>query len=491
MNQEAKSKIVTDSIILIFIRIVTMSVSIIQAMIIARTLTKEDYGTYSQGLLVITFLAPLVSLGLENAINYFYNKSIREIEKKDYINTIFFITILSGIICAIGIIICGKGIAHYFDNPAILGIITYISFRPCLQNLIALYQPLFISAGYTKIIAIRNLIISLLQISIVGGIALVSENVVLMFFLLLCMDILQLITFAIIYKKKCFYVNVFKPQKKCINEIISYSIPMFISLSIGTISINLDKLMIAGMLSPTEYALYSNMAKELPFAFIAASFTAVISPYIIRYLNSGEKNKFVILWKKYLEIGYKLTWPFCVAAIILAPELIEVLYSQRYLTNDGISVFQLYCIVAMMRFTYFGIVCSAVGMTKIILKYSIISCLINICLNYPMYFFFGMSGPALATVISMVISGILYFRKSVKIVDIKIGNVLSLKDIIVLFIEMIFTGIIIKLVFDYFEIAIPNIFISFTIQYILIVGIIYLINARRLISIFRSINKDY
>ena len=61
--------VATDSVLLVFVRIVTMSVSILQTMILARTFSKTDYGTYSQGLLVISFLSPIASLGLENAVN--------------------------------------------------------------------------------------------------------------------------------------------------------------------------------------------------------------------------------------------------------------------------------------------------------------------------------------------------------------------------------------------------------------------------------------
>lgn len=60
-------------------------------------------------------------------------------------------------------------IGLYFDNPLIVPLMGYIAFRPCLQNLIALYQPIYISSGYVKTIAVRNLFISLMQIIIVGG----------------------------------------------------------------------------------------------------------------------------------------------------------------------------------------------------------------------------------------------------------------------------------------------------------------------------------
>lgn len=177
-------------------------------------------------------------------------------------------------------------------------------------------------------------------------------------------------------------------------------------MSVGTISANIDKLMVGGLMSVEDYALYSNVSKELPFSFIAGSFTAVVTPFIVKYINNGENSKFKELWSCYLEIGYRVTWPLCFAAFVFAPELIEVLYSGLYLSKEGVIVFRLYTIAAMFRFTYFGIVPTAMGRTDIIMKYSVFGCFLNLVLNYPMYYIMGMPGPAFATIISMAVPSI-------------------------------------------------------------------------------------
>ena len=62
-----------DTAVLSFVRVMTMLVNVIQTMVLSRTLTKNQYGTYSQVLLVLQFFIVFFSLGLENAVNYFYN----------------------------------------------------------------------------------------------------------------------------------------------------------------------------------------------------------------------------------------------------------------------------------------------------------------------------------------------------------------------------------------------------------------------------------
>ncbi len=481
--------IVSSSIALVFVRVITMLVGIVQTMILSRTLTKADYGTYSQALLIISFAVPFFSLGLENAVNYFFNKSAETASKEKFINTIFTVSIFSGILCGMFMIGFRNQIAGYFKNTAILGLIFWIAFRPCLQNLISLYQPLYISSGYTGTIAGRNLIISIVQIGIVGGISCFSNNIRLIFILLLLLDMIQFFWFAEVYRKRKFAVSIFEADFSLVREILKYAFPMLFAASLSTISLNIDKLMVSGFMSTEDYALYANVSKELPFAFIVSSFTAVVTPLIVQYISSGEYEKFKNLWSSYLEVGYKVTWPLCIGAAILAPEMIEVLYSAAYLSNDGVIVFCIYTVASMMRFTYFGMVPTALGRTDIVLKYSVISCAINICLNYPMYLWLGMPGPAAATVISLIISAVLYFRTSAKLVNISFWEVLIPKKIICLFTEMGICGVTVRLLVSLIGNFCSNAFVKWFPGYFLFNALIFGWNYKGLKSLLGTMRE--
>lgn len=492
-NNVAKNNtggIVSDSVFLVFVRVVTLSVNLVQTMILSRTLTKTNYGTYSQAVLLISSLAPIFSLGLNDAINYFFNKSTDEKTREKYVNTIFSLSILSGFFCGIIILIFQSQIVGYFANDAVSGLLVYIAFRPCVQNLVALYQPLFISSGYAKTIAIRNLIISIGQICIVGGVSYFTSNINLIFLLLLVLDILQYACFVLIYRKRQFKISIFKADFTIVREILKYALPLLLGTSISTISINIDKFMVSGMMSTEEYALYANVSKELPFSFVISSFTAVVMPVIVRYINNEQNNKFKELWSCYLELGYKITWPLCIGAAVLAPEAIELLYSKMYLNADGTIVFRIYTIVAMMRFTFFGMVPSALGRTDIVMKYSIIGCAINICLNYPMFYLIGMPGPAMATVISMLVSATLYFRASSKLVNIRISEVLKPKQIFLLGLEMLVCGVGIRLIVSSVELYATNVFINFVLGYMLFNVIVLGLNIKSLKRVLKSLKGD-
>ena len=112
-----KISLATDSIILTFVQCITLVTSMVQTMLLSRVLTKTEYGTYSQGILVINFVTPFLLLGLSNAINFFYNQGKEKRVIRKYINTIFSIVVIIGGIAG-GIIIIFRNwiflcISHY------------------------------------------------------------------------------------------------------------------------------------------------------------------------------------------------------------------------------------------------------------------------------------------------------------------------------------------------------------------------------------------
>ena len=300
------------------------------------------------------------------------------------------------------------------------------------------------------------------------------------------------IYFTIIYRKKVFKISMLHPNFALFGEILKYSLPMFFSISIGTISTNIDKLVVSGLMTIEDYALYSNVSKELPFSFIINSFTTVITPFIIKFINNNKKDKFKKLWSFYLEIGYRTTWPLCFGAFLLAPELIKILYSDLYLTGEGIVVFRLYIIVAMFRFTYFGIVPTAIGRTDIIMKYSLFGCLLNLFLNYPMFYLLGMLGPAVATIISMIVSAIFYFRSSIKLVDINISEIIASKKIIIFIVKMVFCGTIARIIVSALENYLPNMScsVALILGYLIICMLMIGIDYKNMKSIVEFMNNQ-
>lgn len=472
-----KNNLAKDSIILAIVRAVTICTSLVQTMILSRIMSLTEYGVYSQLLIVISIVTTFSNLGLNNAINYFYNRYQQDKQKARYINVIFALTIEAGLIGAIIIFALRRLIADYYKSPIIMGLMIYIVLRPMLANIISLYQSLYISVGKAKVIAIRNFLISFAQVIFVPFSFYLLKDIVAMLVVQLGLDVIQLIYFGLDFSKKEIKINPIRVDKSIIKEILSYAIPMGLALMMGTLFKESDKLVIAKLMDTESLAIYTNMSKQLPFEFIALSFTAVVTPAIVKFYYAKDMKSVSKLWSNYMEFGYISTWILCAGAIVCSKELLLFLYSDKYIA--GLNIFIIYLIVEMFRYTYFGMILSATGHTKYILNSSIISLIANIIFNIIFYKIFGIIGPAIASLLCVIIMGVFQLNKSCKILNENIFEVIKIKNMIIMLVQTIITGIICY--------SIKSIILKIINNYVIVLIIIYSIFV--LINILLSKNR--
>ncbi|EGS5729455.1 oligosaccharide flippase family protein, partial [Clostridium perfringens] len=463
--------VAVDSLILTFVRIITFSTNIIITMILSRFLSMEEYGTFSQGNLIISVATSFLVLGLTDGVNYFYNKNKELSTKENYVNTIIGMQLILGVIGALIILIFQENIVLYFNNPNLANIIIYISIRPYLANSIALFQVLYVSNGKAKIIAIRNLVISIGQILVVIGVLLFTKSILILFVSLLVLDICQLLFFIIYFNKNYFKIRPWKIKFVYIKPILQYSIPMAVYVVISNFSREMDKLLIGNKTTVETLALYSNVSKQLPFDMIMISFSTVLIPFITKYVANNQFNKAKHLYSNYVQFGYITTWTLAAGAIISAPELIKFLYSDSYIL--GKDIFIVYLFVSMIRFANFGIILTAAGKTKSLLGYSIITLILNYILNNLLFNILGIIGPAIATLLSLLIVNTIILVNSSKIIGIKFMELLRIKEMIILVFQLISVSFLIILIKKLILVDSINYFFRLVITYGLFITIIF------------------
>lgn len=487
LRMSNRKGLATDSLILMFVKFITMGVNIIQAMILSRAFSKGDYGTYSQGILIISILTTMLGLGLNNAINYFFNCNKSNEEKRAYVSTIFVLTILLGLIGGVVVLLTKQYVIRYFNNLDLFNIVIYVSFRPLISNLINLYQQLYISNGMTKVIALRNLSISIIQIIITWIASYYIKSINIIFLLLLILDISQLLVFSNIFRKKCFKINILNFKIKYVKLILKYSLPLATALMMGAILKDMDKLLISRLMSKESLALYANVSRALPFEFIATSFTTIITPTIINLLSRNKISSLVEVWSKYLEIGYVTTWILCAGAVVCNKELLLFLYSEKYI--DGLAIFTIYIFVEVFRFTYFGMILSAAGKTKSIFIYSVITMVLNLVLNLVLFNLMGIVGPAFASLVSIGFINIIQLIHSAKVIDMSVLKIIDINKIINLVMQILVVGTIIYTLKILFSRYVNNNLITLVIFYTMFVGTMFSLNKKNIKGLISDLNS--
>ena len=422
-----KSNLASDSILLTFVRCVTLLTTMVQTMLLARIMTLTEYGVYSQLLLVVSIVTTFSGLGLNNAINYFYNKEEQK-DKGNYVNHIFSLTIIVGLIAAVLTFILRGAIASYYKNEMITGLIIYIALRPMLANVVGLYQPLYISAGKSKTIAARNFIISVIQAISIPVSFYFTRDLRIVLSIQVLLDVLQIIYFGFDFNRKVLKIKIATMDFTIVKKVLTYSMPLGLALMLGTLFKEADKLVIARLMDESWLAIYTNMSKQLPFEFVVISFTAVITPVIVKLYSKKDINGIKNLWSNYIQFGYLSTWILCAGAIVCAPELLEFLYSSKYMV--GLSIFIIYLITEMFRFCYFGLILSATGKTKFILFSSFVTLIINLILNILLYYAIGFIGPAVATLITVIVMNSVQLLISCRQLKIPLLDIINLSGAI-------------------------------------------------------------
>ena len=402
----------SDSIFLIFVRVVTIILGLAITRLLSQHFSVFDYGTYSQITLIVSSISSITILGMMDGVNFFFCKE-QNIEKRNsYVSTIFSLQYVLNIIVAIVVLCCAVPVSRYFGNEALKSLLIFAAVLPVLQNSISILQILFVAIGKAKLIAVRNFVVSAIRLVFVYIACYLFDSIVVILISTVLLDILQIIYFLVVLRKNDCKINLFRFDGKLVREILAYCIPMAMFTIVSSLNRDCDKYVISAFTDTENLAIYTNASKVLPFDIIMASFCTVILPHLTRFISKRQFEKVNGLYKSFLEIAYVSTTILAVGALCVPSELMTLLYTDKYLA--GLNVFVVYILVDIVRFLGVTMILSALGKTKTILFVSIGTLALNCVLNIPMYLLFGNVGPAIATLIVTLLNGLVLTYLSAK-----------------------------------------------------------------------------
>lgn len=413
----------SDSLIYAGVRVVTTVIGILTTSILSHGLDLETYGTYSQGNLLVSVITSSTILGFTDGVNFFYNKGGSLDSRRRYVNTLFGIQLIIGILAAICIFVFQNAIYAYFNSDAIRNFLLYLCFRPLLNNYIPMLQVLYVSVGQAKQIAVRNFAISLAKLAGVCLTVFWTQEIQTIFAILFIMDAISVLYFVIGFAKRQFWIKPWKVDYCLIKEIFGFCIPMGIYVMLNSLCRECDKMIVARMGNAEQLAVYSNASLPLPIDIVISSVMTVIIPVITRLYHKKNYSDAAMAFKNYLQIGYLTTFTFGAACVILSSEIIGFLYGSSYLIGE--SVFIIYLFVDMLKFANISAILSIAGKSRTLAKVGIAMLVLNIPLNILGYWWIGLAGPATATLIITIGSTLLLLNLGRRELEVKFSEILS------------------------------------------------------------------
>jgi O-antigen/teichoic acid export membrane protein len=370
---------------------------LVVGMLMVRYLTKYDYGTFRQIMVVSVLVSTTIAIGLPQSLSYFIPRASTYHEKKQLALQVFVVLSMFGLVAAIVCYLLRFRISAGFNNPELLHYSWIFSLFFLFLIPSKCTQPTLVALGRTNFASLLNVVTSIFNFIFVIIPLITGKDLK---FILISMLSVYIIKFIIVVylltsleggKPKLFDLPSLKAQ-------FTYSFPLGMSLIIGVTRKYIDQFIIAFIYDPVNFAIYSRGAFELPFvALIPYNLTKLMIPKMVEYLKDDRKSSVLPLWHESMRKTSLFFFPLFIFSFIFTEQIFTLLFTSDYL--DSVPIFRIYLILLPFRIIAYRTILQAVGKTKQILIAVNISLIISVVLGIAFERVLGLRGPAIAIVI--------------------------------------------------------------------------------------------
>ena len=167
-----------------------------------------------------------------------------------------------------------------------------------------------------------------------------------------------------------------RPSLPAAKEMLKISLPLGLAVMLGTISLQLDKVIVSMMASPEEFAIYALGAIEIPFvAMVTGSITVVMLAEMRKAVSAGRESEAVRLFRLTAEKSSYFILPVMFFLFVSADSFIQTLYTSSY--ADSVIPFRIYLLRLPVRIVVFGSLLLALGKTRFVLIQTAIALSLN------------------------------------------------------------------------------------------------------------------
>lgn len=377
---------------------------------IARYLGPEKFGVLSYSLSILAIAGGIAKIGLDGVLVRELVNNKKELEL--YLGTAFWLRIIASVLVFASVVT----VMSFFNNDMTIRIFVSIITIGLLFQSYEVVDFYFQSQVLAKHSAISKVI--QLMISTVTRVVLISGGYELLWFAVATLfDAMALaLIFYIKFKINGDKLNLFCFEKKIAIKLLLDSYPFMLSIVSFIIYLQLDSIMIGGIMGSYYVGLYAASLKITSAHFFISTVIVVsIFPAILEIKEFSAKK-----YKR--RIGQIFSFLFYLNLIVavilyfLADIFIAKLYGDDFKTSSTLIILQSFSIIfASIGFFYQQIL---VGENKggVALYRSISGLVINFILNYTLIPLYGLVGAALALLISQIISNYIidYFDKNTR-----------------------------------------------------------------------------
>lgn len=402
-------KILRNSSYLIISQSLTKVLAFFYTLFLVRNLAVEEFGLYSVALSYFSIIAAIADFGI---VRYL----IREVAKdnslsKKILGDVFFLrvgmTVILYAVFSLFILL--------FDSDHARSTLTVLAVLAVIPQAVAFsFDGVFVAQQKLKYSALGQFVLSLSSIGfgtflITNGygpyapvIAIVLAHIIYAFFMLYLLRI-----------NGIFFTLSF-PSKKIIREIFSASLPYGLLGALGLIYFRIDIIMLSYMRGAYETGIYGAAYKFLEaIVFIPSAVSAAIFP-IFSLMHHNEQTQIKKLYFQSMIIMSILSLIVLAGFLFILPFFVAYFFPKYY---ESIPIIQILAFAIPFIFIHspgIQLLLSTDRFLKPVIILSLFTLGFNVITNYFFITWFGMYGAAFTTVLSEILSFIIFFAIAYK-----------------------------------------------------------------------------
>ncbi len=383
----------------------TTCVRLISAIVLSRVLSMYDYATYRQTLLAYAFISPLLMLGLPQALYYFLPGEKKR-PRTLLMENLLLLSFMAGLFTFFLLFGGNRLLAWRFNNPNIARTLLILSPYPLFMLPASGLSACLIARNKVKQVAVYNVLSHLFMLAVV------------LIAILICRTPVAAIVGTVVGAGIVFLpalklmfaacnVGSLLPSTSGMWSQLKYAVPLGLAGIIGTVSKSLDKMIVSSMCSPEQFAVYVNGAIEIPLiGVLTGSVMAILIPDLVKMYRAAQYDELRVLWHRAMVKCSLLILPVMVFLLAMAPEVIRLLFSDRYV--ESVHPFRVYLLALPVRITHFGAIFMAARRNKLIVYRATTGLILNLFLSIILIKVFGSIGAAVSTVLIVYLWAVPY-----------------------------------------------------------------------------------
>ncbi len=393
--------------------------AVILTAVLTRALSVEQYATHKQALLLFAIASPLLMLGLPKALYYFLPGEPRRARAALVEN--LGLLLAGGLAFALAVLLGGAGLAaERFDNPALADAARWVAPYGLAMFPMAALGACLVARDRVGALVRFNLGSRALLVALAAGAGVVygtAEATLAAHALwggVMLVPALWMMGRAVRRPVKPIPLDGTdatppvqatpptppeRPGWQGMAAQLRFAVPLGLASLLGTLSAQLDKLIVSAMCSTEDFAIYATGAIELPLiGVVTGAMSAVVLPELTRFYKAGTPERIVGLWQGAMKTALLILAPVMFGVLLTGPELMSVLFSATY--TEAATPLRIYALLLPLRAAVYGSVLMATDNTRWVTASAAFGLALNGILSVIGVGLFGYAGAAWATVLT-------------------------------------------------------------------------------------------